>query len=101
MPGFKLGEKFARGPALAILGVFESLPDSFTCIRSSGDVEQTLIGRRILHYGFGSTLDRENDGTLVPLDAPDHLSRVAPEAGERLNILGDVEHGFFLKLAPF
>jgi hypothetical protein len=58
--GFEVGEEFLNVAALPSLSLFESLPDPFTRVRASGDIEQTLVGFRVLHHRRGFTLDSED-----------------------------------------
>jgi hypothetical protein len=93
MPRLKLREKLADGAEPAVLGIVQTLADALMRISASGDVEQVLIGFRILNHGLGFTLDRKHYGASAPLELFHELGGVAPKAGKRTDIFRDVEHG--------
>src|SRR5271165_2418524 len=86
-------ESLARRPGAALGDVIKPLADSLMDIRLGGDVQQTLVGLRILDYGFGFAFDREHHGPLGLLKLFHEVARAAAERGERLDVLGDVKHG--------
>jgi hypothetical protein len=72
--------------------VIKPLLDSFVYVSAGGDIQKALIGSGILHDGLGFPLDREHYGPLAFLELPHEIPRPAAECGERLNVLGDIQH---------
>ena len=61
----EFGEEFSGGLCLAASRVFQSLADAFLGAGAGGNVEQALVGFRVLHHCRGFAVDSENDGTFV------------------------------------
>src|SRR5208337_2662578 len=90
---FKLGEKLPRWPRPSRFHILQTLTDRFFFISPGGNVKQPLIGLGILHYSRGLPVYREHHGTLALLELLHKVAGLAPEGGQRLDILGDVKHG--------
>jgi len=56
MPGFELGEKFARRSDPSLSDVLQALTDAFLRIRVSSDIQQAPIGFGVLYNGGGLSL---------------------------------------------
>jgi hypothetical protein len=93
MPRLKLVEKLPYGAEPAVPGIVHSLPDALIRIGASGDIEQMLIGFRILNHGLGFALNRKHYRASAFLELFHQLGGVAPKAGERTDVFRDVEHG--------
>src|SRR5271157_1294087 len=63
--GFKLGEKFPRGPRSSFFHIFQTPTDAFLRIRAGGKVEQALIGFGILHDGRCLPVYRQHHRALA------------------------------------
>jgi len=61
-------------------------------VSAGGDVEEPLIGFGILHDRGGLAFHREHDGAFALLKLFDEVAGPAAKGGQRLDILGDVEH---------
>src|SRR5258708_12139436 len=85
-------QSFTRRTHTTLLYVFEALPDSLKCIGLRGNVEQALIGFRILHDRFRFSIDCKNQRFLRLLEMLHELPRIAPECRHRLNAFLDVKH---------
>src|SRR5216684_1647236 len=83
---------FTGGTHTTLLCVFEALPDALKCSGLCGDVEQALIGFRILHDRFRLSIDRKNQRLLRLFEMLHELPWIAPECGHRLNVFFDVKH---------
>jgi hypothetical protein len=68
MRSFELGEELLDVPYVSFSGLFRALPDSFTGIGARCDIEQALIGFRILHNL--SSFDGESRRALDLLRLP-------------------------------
>jgi hypothetical protein len=87
MPGFKFLEEFSDWSRPALAGIFQALPDAFPCVRASGDVEQTLVGFRILHHGCSFSIHSQHHGTLALLDLLEKVAGPPTKGGQRLDVL--------------
>jgi len=85
-------QSFTRWADAAFLYILKSLADSLGRVGLRRDVEQLLIGFRILHDRFRFAIDGENQGSLGFLEMFHELTRIAPECGHGLNVFLDVEH---------
>src|ERR1039457_688833 len=81
MPCFKLGEKLPDGAEPAVPCIFQTLPDALVRVGVSGDVEQVLIGFRILNYGLSFALNCQHHGAPVLLKLFHEPGGIAPKAG--------------------
>jgi len=97
---FKGFEEILRGASASIFYIGETLADSLLRAPSRGDIQQSLIGFRVLHDGSRLTLHCENDGPLAALDLLHEIAGAAAEGRERMNIFGNVKHASHLE-APF
>src|SRR6266540_1378833 len=95
---FELSKELFDVTAFPALGLFEALTDAFIRIGAGRDVEEALIGLRVLHYRGSPALHRQYDGALTLPELFHEVAGAAAERGQRLNILGDVEHGMSLHL---
>src|SRR5207244_10905123 len=85
-------QSFTRRTHTTLLYVFEALPDSLKRIGLCGNVEQALIGFRILHDRFRLPIDRKNQRFLRFLEMLHELPWIAAERRHRLNVFFDVKH---------
>ena len=88
----ELGKKLSDGSSLPVTRLFQSLADALVHIGIGGDVEQTLVGLRILNYCGGFAFNREDDGALALFELFHEVAGAAPKGRERLNVLGNVEN---------
>jgi len=73
--------------------IAEALTDRLEYIGAGGQVQQALIGSRVLHDGLGFALDSKNYRPFALLELFHKLAGPAPERRQRLNVFGYVEHG--------
>src|ERR1039458_1550758 len=90
--GFEFGEEFLGVAPLSSLGLLQALADAFSSIGAGSDIEQALIGSRILQDGFSLAFDGEHDGPLVLLELFHEIARAAVESGQRLSVFRDIKH---------
>ena len=88
---FKLSEEFARRTKPSGSRVFKALTDAFLGVGAGGNVEETLVGFRILHYSRGLAVDGEHNGALALLEMLHEVAGRAAESGQRLNVGGNVQ----------
>jgi len=88
----ELCKEFPSGPHPPIVGILQSLANSFAEIGESGDVEQPLISFGILDHGPRLALDGEYHRALGLLELLHKVAGAAAEGGERLDVFGDIEH---------
>src|ERR1700722_15561889 len=93
MRGFEFGEELFGVPALPVPGLFQALADAFASVGAGGDIEQALIGLGILHDSRGPAFDREHHRPLALFELLHKIARTPAEGSQRLNVLGDVDHG--------
>jgi hypothetical protein len=72
--------------------VVDALPYGLKYVGLSGDVQQTLIGFRVLNNSLCFAIDGQYHGPFGLFQAPHEFARLSPEGGQRLNIFGNVEH---------
>jgi hypothetical protein len=101
MRGFKLLEKLPCRAGAAIRYVIKPLADAFLSIGARGDVEQALIGFRILHDGGGLSVNREHYGAFGFLKLFHEVAGRPPKCRQRLNVTCDVKHMHPRSLAPY
>ena len=102
MPGFKFRKELFDVAAFPLLGLLQALADSLENVRAGGDVEQALVSLGVLHNGRRFTLNRQDDGALALLELFHKVAGAAAEGGQRMDVLGDVEHESpFSRIAPF
>src|SRR5467141_3397377 len=101
MRGFKLVEKLLRGSGLSFFRVRQALTDTFRNIGASSNVEQVLIGLRILHDGRGLSFHSKHHGALALLELLYEVAGAAAECGQRLDVTRDVQHLVAPSKAPF
>jgi hypothetical protein len=94
MAGFEFLEELPRGPRSPFPGILQSLSDALLHLGSRRNVEQALIGRRILHYRRSFALYREHHWTLAVLQGLHKVPRSTPERRQGLNIFANIKHGF-------
>jgi hypothetical protein len=85
-------QSFPRRTHTTPLYIFDALPDSLKGIGLRGDVEQALIGFRILHDRFRLSIDCKNQRFLRFLEVLHELPWIAAERRHRLNVFFDVKH---------
>ena len=83
---FELSKELST--AFPALGLFEALTDAFIGIGAGSDVEEALIGLRVLYYRRSPALHRQYDGALTLPELFHEVAGAAAERGQRLNILG-------------
>jgi len=88
----ELGEKFPGRPSQSLLGLLQSLADSFPSIGSRSDIEQALISFGVLHHGLRLPFNGKHHRPLGLLELLHKIARPAAESREGLNVFGDVEH---------
>jgi hypothetical protein len=89
----KFPEYFAGRPLAALGPVFQPLAERFVDVRPGSNVQQPLIGLRILYHGSGSAFNRQDNRALTFAQALHKVRGIAAEAGQRMDVLGNVEHG--------
>jgi len=67
MGAFKLGEELPGWPDSPVSSVLQTLADALFGVGAPGNIQQALIGFRILHDGRCLPVHREHDGALAPL----------------------------------
>ena len=73
--------------------VIHSLSYGFENVGLRSDIEQTLVGFRVLNNGLRLAIDRENHRPFGPLEAFHELGGLASKRRQRLDVLGNVKHG--------
>ena len=92
MIGFELVKELSRRPGPSLFHVFEPLTDAFLRIGARGDVEQPLIGFRVLYDSRCLAIYGEHQGAL---GFPEPLHEVAggtAKGRQRLDVGCDVKH---------
>src|SRR5580698_7553907 len=92
---------FFGGSGASVGNVIKPLADSLFRIRASGDIEQTLVGFGVLHDGSSFPFYGEHHGALAFLQLLHEVARTTAESRQRLDVLGDVQHGSAPFKAPF
>src|ERR1035438_8562602 len=90
--GIGFGKEVLGVAPLSSFGLLQALPDAFSSIGAGSDIEQALIGTRVLHDGFSVAFDGEHDGPLALLELFQKIARAAAESGQRLNVFRDIKH---------
>jgi hypothetical protein len=85
-------EPFVEGYGASGGHIGAALTDSFFDATLGGDVHEPLILNGRLHNSLRFPVDSEYDGTARLLELFEHLDGVVSEGGERLDVLGDVDH---------
>ncbi|HLI81761.1 MAG TPA: hypothetical protein VKV03_17360 [Candidatus Binataceae bacterium] len=96
----KLFEEFASWPGSAVGDVVGALPESLIDIGARGNVEQSLIRFRVLHYRLGFTIDGENHGPFALFKLLEKFAGLASEGGQRMNVFRNVQHQIFSRKRP-
>ena len=86
--GFEFGKELLGVAPLSSLGLLQALADAFSSIGAGSDIEQALIGSRILHDGFSLAFDGEHDGLLALLELLHKIARAAAESRRVPNAWG-------------
>src|ERR1700674_2315274 len=89
---FKFRKELFDVAAFPPLGLLQALANSFENVCVGGDVEQALVGLRVLHNCRRFTLNRQDDGALALLELFHKVAGAAAEGGQRMDVVGDVEH---------
>src|SRR5580700_1705651 len=100
MFGFELREELPRWPGLSFARVLQALPDSLICLGACGDIEQPLIGLRVLYNSCRLALHGQHNWPLALLELLYEIAGSPAESSERMNILRDVKHKHS-PVAPF
>jgi hypothetical protein len=83
MPSFEALEERPRRPHLSAPRVHQSLTDAFPCICVGGNIEEPLIGTRVLHHGRGFPFTVSTTGRLLLLScfmtSPDRRRKVVSD----------------------
>ena len=88
----KRRKKFARGVRTASLHVFSPLANSLKNIGLRSDIQQALIGLRILKDGFSLSIHGQDERPFCFLKVLKEFSRIAAERGHCLDVFFQVEH---------
>jgi hypothetical protein len=102
MRGFEIREELLGVAALSLLGLLQALSDAFVSVGAGRDIEEPLIRAGILDDGLGLTFHREHHRPLALFEVLHEIPRSAAKRRQRLNVLGDIEHGepLPLQIAP-
>src|ERR1022692_2263283 len=92
MLSFKPVEELPRRPGLSFSRVLQALPDSLSRVSTGGDIEQALIGLRVLDDRRRLAFHGEHDRTLALLEMFHEVARPPAKSGERMNVFRDVKH---------
>src|SRR5277367_2331302 len=65
MLGFEFAEKLSYRSHLSLFRIPKALPDALFCVSPGGNVEQTLIGLRVLHNGRSFAFHRKHHWALA------------------------------------
>jgi len=95
MPRFEVLENLPRRTDFALFYVLQTLTDALFSIGSCGNVKQALISFGVLHDGRSLPFNRKHHGPAGLFKLLHEVAGSATERSQRLNIFGDVEHGFF------
>src|SRR5437870_7934314 len=102
MGGFEFSKELFDIPALAPLGLFEALANSLVRVGAGGDVKEPLIGLGVLDNSGSLAFHREHHWAFGLLELFHKDAGPATKGSQRLDILGDVKHGFLRTIeAPF
>jgi len=75
-----------------MIDVVKALSDCLVDVRAPGNVEQSLIRFRVLHYRFGFAVDGEDDRPFALFKLLGKFAGLAPEGGQRMNVFRNVQH---------
>src|ERR1700687_5331314 len=76
--------------------IIKPLADAFLCVGTGRNVEQVLIGLGVLHDSRCFTLHRKHHWALALLELFHKVAGTSAEGRQRLDVLGDVQHGLLL-----
>jgi len=85
-------EHLSDGSSPALSYVIKPLPNRLEYIRLRGNVQQPLIGFRILNDSSSFSLHSENHRPFTLLDLLHEVAGPAPKGGTGLNIVRNVKH---------
>src|ERR1700687_1354892 len=83
---------FFRRSSTSVSYIIQPLTNGFVIVGAGGNIQQPLVGCRILHDGLRLAVDRKHDGTLALFKLLHEVAGFAAESGQRLDVFGDVEH---------
>src|ERR1017187_435717 len=92
MSSFEFGKKILGVAPFPLPCLLQALADAFAGIGASRDIEQSLIGFCVLYDCRGSAFHGEDYRAFALSELFHKIAGAATERGERLNILGDVQH---------
>ena len=92
MRDFEFVEEFPGWPQLSFPGVLKTLPNALFCIRAGCDIEQTLVGFRILNNGRSLPVHGQHQCALAFPELFHEIAGPPTEASQGLDILGNIEH---------
>jgi hypothetical protein len=92
MKRFEFAEELLCRPDSALTQVLQSLTNAFPCVGPRCDVQQALVGFRVLNNRRSFPVHGQNDRTLALLDLLEELGGAAAEGGQRLDIFGEIKH---------
>src|ERR1017187_6294868 len=85
-------ECLSRRFGSAVGDVIQSLTDGFVHIGTGGDVQQALVGRRVLHDGGGLALYGKHHGPFALPEVLHKIARTATVSRQRLDDFGNDEN---------
>jgi hypothetical protein len=86
-----LAEYFACRTGTAARHIIQTLANGLEDVGACGNVEQLLIGFRVLDYGFRLPVERKDNRPLALLEMTEEFTGFAAERGKGLDVLGDIE----------
>src|SRR5579872_2377961 len=92
MESFEFVEELVGVAESSLTVVLKTLPDAFSCIGLCGDIEQSLIGLGVLHYGSRLAFDRQHHRALALPQLLHEVTGTAAERSQGLDVFGDVKH---------
>src|SRR5580692_4930308 len=93
MRDFELVEELPRGPCPSFFHILQALTNAFLCVGACGNVEQALISLGILDNSRRLPLYGKHYGALALLELLHEVAGTSAEGRQRLDVLGDVQHG--------
>jgi len=93
MFGFELVEELPRRPCPSFFHILQTLTDTPLRVGTGRNVEQALISFRVLHNNRSLPLHRQHHRAFALLELFHEIAGTSAEGGQRLDVLGDVQHG--------
>ena len=92
MSGFELRKELLCVPASTLIRLLQALTNSFVSVCFGCYVKQRLIGICVLDNCSRLAIDRQHHWALALLQLLHELTGAPSECGDRLRILGNVQH---------